>query len=59
MNSQAKLAYLTQPAPGKFLLNLQTKGQDDITRIEVTADQVRGFIADGAVMAFRARENAE
>lgn len=57
--TKANLAYLTNPSPGRFLLNIQVHGQDDITRIEVTANQVRGFIADGAAMAFRAREKAE
>jgi hypothetical protein len=56
MKRQAKLAYLTQPAPGLFVLNVQTRDQAGLTQYEITTDQLRGLVADGAAMSFRARE---
>lgn len=55
---KAKLFYLTEPAPGVFIVNYQLPGQDGISRFEVTANHVRGAVSDGAAMAFRVRENA-
>jgi hypothetical protein len=55
---QARRFYLTEPSLGVFVVNYQLPGQDEVSRFEVTADQARGFIADGAAMAYRVRENA-
>ncbi len=55
---QAKLAFLTQPKSGVVLINYQIDGQEGLQQVEITLDHLRGFIADGAAMAFRARENA-
>ncbi len=56
---QAKLAFLTQPKPGVVFVNYQLPGQDGLQQVEITLDHLRGFVADGAAMAFRARETAE
>jgi hypothetical protein len=48
----AKLAYLTQPEPGVYLLNLQfdepgmARGQA-LERVEITSQQLAGICADG------------
>jgi hypothetical protein len=47
----ARLAYLTQPSPDVILLNLQVA--EDIERVEITRDQLRNILIDGAAMAFR------
>ena len=52
----AKMAYLTQPAPGVFLLNLQI--EEDFQRVEITKAQLGSIIVDGAAMALRATEPA-
>lgn len=51
---KADLAYLTNPGPGVFLLNLKFEGRE-IERIELTKDQLGNIIADGAGMALRAQ----
>jgi predicted enzyme related to lactoylglutathione lyase len=56
---RAKRFYLTEPSLGVFVVNYQLPGQDEVSQFEITAAHVGGFVADGAAMAFRARENAE
>jgi hypothetical protein len=43
----AKLAYLTSPAPGRYILNFQPFGSDDLISIEVGPDQMRNILNDG------------
>lgn len=50
----AKLAYLTQPAPGVIHLNLQVEGRD-YERIELTKDQLSNIVVEGAAFALRER----
>lgn len=52
-----KLAYLTQPEPGRVFLNLQFEGAPGITRglasferVELNGDQLRNILADGVGM---------
>ena len=52
----AKIAYLTQPAPGVFLLNLQLEGE--FQRVEITKAQLGNILVDGTAMALRATELA-
>jgi hypothetical protein len=54
---RARLAYLTNPNPGVFLLNTQLPGQEGVTRVEITINQLRGFIVEGASMAFKSSPN--
>lgn len=48
----AKLAYLTQPAPGVIHLNLQVEGRD-YERIEVTRTQLANMQFQIAAFALR------
>lgn len=50
----AKIAYLTNPAPGVFLLNLQLEGE--FQRVEITKAQLGNILVDGTAMALRATE---
>jgi hypothetical protein len=49
----AKLAFLTQPAPGVYLLNLRVEGED-FYRLEISKGQLANIVVDGAGMALRA-----
>lgn len=57
IHSRAQLAYLTDPAPGVVLLNLQINGE--FSRIELTQRQLANILVDGAAMAFRYSDIAE
>lgn len=48
---RARLLYVTSPQAGRFLLNLQT-GPDGFRRIEITREQIVGFILDGIKILF-------
>jgi hypothetical protein len=43
----AKLAYLTSPAPGRYIMNFQSFGSDELISIEVGPDQMRNILNDG------------
>jgi hypothetical protein len=45
--SIAKLAWLTAPEPGRYILNFQLFGSEDVTVIEIGADHMRNILADG------------
>jgi hypothetical protein len=47
------MAYLTQPAPGVILLNIQIDG-GEFQRVEITKAQLGNIIVDGAAIALRA-----
>lgn len=54
----AKLAYLTQPEPGVYLLNLQFDGPglargQEFERVEITFDQLRNLTSDGVVILLK------
>lgn len=49
----AKIAYLTSPAPNRFILNFQEEGRDGISRIEISRAHLTNIIIDGASFAFR------
>ena len=49
----AKLAYLTTPGPGRFLLNYQPFGSDDLTSIEIGPDQMKNILVDGVTLMLR------
>jgi hypothetical protein len=50
-----KLAYLTQPKNGFYILNIQEE-DGTFKRYQVSRNSVCGFVSDGASMAFRHRE---
>ncbi len=46
---KAKLAFLSQPSPGVYLLNLQFENGANL-RVEVSRSQLGNAVVDGAVM---------
>lgn len=49
----AKLAYLTTPAPGVFVLNIQPTGSDEISRFEISRAHLTNILIDGTALALR------
>lgn len=49
----AKIAYLTTPSPGVFILNLQPEGEDGILRFEISKTHLCNIIIDGTSLALR------
>jgi hypothetical protein len=49
----AKLAYLTTPAPGRYMLNLQICGSDELIRIEIARFHLVNILVDGTAVALR------
>lgn len=43
----AKLAYLTTPDPGRYMLNFQPFGSEELISIEVGPDQMRNILTSG------------
>ena len=50
---KAKLAYLTTPAPGVFVLNLQREGSLDVELYEISRAHLANIIIDGAALSLR------
>ena len=49
----AKLAYLTTPEPGRYMLNFQPFGSDELTSIEIAPEQMRNILSDGVSLMLR------
>ena len=49
----SKLAYLTTPDPGRYMLNFQLFGSDELITIEVGPDQMRNILIDGVALMLR------
>ena len=49
----AKLAYLTTPGPGRYMLNMQPFGSDDLISIEVSPEQMRNILIEGVALMLR------
>ena len=49
----AKLAYLTTPDPGRYMLNVQAFGSAELISIEVAPDQMRNILIDGVALMLR------
>jgi hypothetical protein len=49
----AKLAYLTTPAPGRYMLNIQPFGSDDLLRFEIAQAHLANILIDGTALALR------
>lgn len=54
---KAKLAFLTQPAPGLYLLNLQFHN-GAFMRVDISKSQLSNIVVEGARMALGARLEA-
>jgi hypothetical protein len=53
----AKLAYLTTPAPGRYLLNIQPFGSDELLRFEIAQAHLANILIDGTALALRDSSN--
>lgn len=49
----AKIAYLTTPDPGRYVLNFQPFGSDELTSIELAPEQMRNILIDGTTLMLR------
>jgi hypothetical protein len=49
----AKIAYLTSPAPNRFLFKYQEEGKDGICEVEISRAHLINILIDGASHAFR------
>jgi hypothetical protein len=49
----AKIAYLTTPSPGRYMLNIQAFGSDDLMSVEIGPDQMRNILVDGVALMLR------
>jgi hypothetical protein len=53
----AKLAYLTTPAPGRYMLNIQAFGSDELLRFEIAQAHLANILIDGTALALRDSSN--
>jgi hypothetical protein len=49
----AKIAYLTTPDAGRYMLNIQTFGSEELISIEIGPDQMRNILTDGVTLMLR------
>lgn len=49
----AKLAFLTSPAPGRYMLNIQTFGSDELIRVEIGKAHLVNILVDGVSSVLR------
>jgi len=49
----AKIAYLTTPEPGRYMLNFQPFDSELLITIEVGPDQMRNILTDGVALMLR------
>lgn len=56
----AKIAYLTSPSPGVFMLNIQPEDCEGILRFEIAKAHLANILIDGTALALRdsARPNS-
>ncbi|WP_291869681.1 hypothetical protein [Bradyrhizobium sp.] len=48
----AKLAFLTSPQAGVYILNYQEEGKDDLTRVEISKAHLANILVTGTALAF-------
>lgn len=53
----AKLAYLTSPAPDRYILNYQVEGSEELCQLEIQEAHVANIVIDGASFALRRSAN--
>jgi hypothetical protein len=49
----AKIAFLTSPDPGRYVLNFQPFGSEEFIQIEVGPDSFRNILTDGVSLMLR------
>lgn len=50
---KSRIAYLTSPATGVYVLKYQPEGHDEEIEVEISKGQLRGIIITGADLALR------
>ena len=53
----ARIAYLSTPSPGVYVLNLQAEGEEGIQRFEISRAHLVNILIDGASLALRESTN--
>jgi hypothetical protein len=51
--SIARFAYLTSPAAGRYVLNYQLFGSEELVRVELGPDHMRNILSDGVPLMLR------
>lgn len=51
--SIAKLAWLTSPDAGRYVLNFQLFGSEELIQIELGPDHMRNILSDGVPLMLR------
>jgi len=54
----ARIAYLTTPSPGVYVLNIQPEGEEGCLRYEISRGHLANLIIDGASLALRETDNS-
>ena len=49
----AKIAYLTSPSDGRYVLNYQVFGSNDLVQIELDPDHLRNILSTGVPLMLR------
>lgn len=49
----ARLAYLTTPAPDRFVLNIQPEGGTEFIQYEISRAHLANILIDGTALALR------
>lgn len=49
----AKLAYLTSPSQGRYVLNIQPVGSDDLLRFEIAQAHLANIVITGTSLALQ------
>jgi hypothetical protein len=49
----AKIAYLSTPGPGRYVLNFQPFGSDELQSVEISKAHLANIIIDGTSLALR------
>jgi hypothetical protein len=49
----AKLAFLTTPAPDRYILNIQPHWSDQLFRFEISKAHLANILIDGCALALR------
>lgn len=53
----ARLAYLTTPQAGRFVLNIQPEGSDELLRFEICKAHLANILIAGTAVALREDSN--
>lgn len=49
----AKIAFLTSPAPGRYIFNYQAFGEEGLIQVEISKAHLANVVIDGASWALR------